>query len=186
MINFWKKHGFEIVTIASVIFIIVVALYQWLFGKNRSGTYSSHYFYTKNIPSVNSSGKQSSSPFYIPKESKGEVKCRQVLESYFNKPFDKIRPDFLKNPVTGGDYNLELDCYNDELKLALEYNGIQHYKYIPYFHRNKEAFLNQKYRDEMKRVKCKENGVILIEVPYTVKENEIESYVHSELKSLGF
>ena len=53
-------------------------------------------------------------------------------------------------PVTGGNFNLELDCFNKELRIGLEYNGVQHYKYVPYFHKNKEAFLNQKYRDDMK------------------------------------
>lgn len=119
-----------------------------------------------------------------PTVSKGELECRRVIESIFQKSFPKCRPDFLRNNVTSDDYsniNLEIDCYNHELKIGVEYNGIQHYKYIPFFHKNKEAFYNQKYRDEMKRTKCQQNGIFLIEVPYTVKVEDIEKYIRNEL-----
>ena len=72
------------------------------------------------------------------------------------------------------------------MKLAFEYQGQQHYKYIPYFHKNKEAFQNQKYRDYMKRNMCKDNGITLIEVPYDVKHHEIENYIGKELVKFGF
>jgi len=131
-------------------------------------------------------GIQGDVPRGIPKESKGESECRYVLEKIFRKPFKSSRPDFLRNPVTGGRFNLELDCYNPELNLALEYNGIQHYKFIPYFHRNHEHFINQKYRDDLKRRLCKDNGITLIEVPYTVKLHDIASFLQKECKLNGF
>jgi hypothetical protein len=118
-------------------------------------------------------------------ESKGESECRRVLQKIFNKPFNSVRPDFLRNPVTGNNHNLELDCYDPELKLAVEYNGEQHYKYIPYFHKNKEAFHNQKYRDLIKRQMCRDNGVHLIEVPNTVKVGQIEQYLLNKLRNIG-
>ena len=121
-----------------------------------------------------------------PKDSKGELECRRVLQKIFRKPFDKARPDFLRNPVTGGNFNLELDCYNPELKLACEYSGQQHYKYLPFFHRNKDAFLNQKYRDELKLRMCKDNGITLIEVPYVVKIENIEGFLKKELRKNGY
>jgi hypothetical protein len=120
----------------------------------------------------------------IPRESKGEKKCRIFLEEFFGKPFPKVRPDFLSNPVTGGEYNLELDCYNKELKLCVEYNGRQHYEYTPFFHKNKEAFYNQKYRDEMKRMKCRSLDINMIEVPYYIKD--IDTYLTEELSKLGY
>ena len=119
-----------------------------------------------------------------PQESKGELECRRVMEKIFNKPFPKCRPDFLRNSVTSDEYssnNLEIDCYNHQLKIGVEYNGIQHYKYIPFFHKNKEAFYNQKYRDEMKRVKCQQNNIFLIEVPYYIQNNQIEDYIKTKL-----
>jgi len=171
--KYWNENGFEILFILSVVFILFLAVFR--IGKK--GTYSNVY-YLDEEKRVNKNKK--------PSESKGEVRCREILQSLLNKPFPKKRPDFLRNPVTDNNFNLELDCYNPELKLALEYNGVQHYKFTPYFHKNKEAFLNQKYRDEMKRVKCRENGIALIEVPYTVKHNDLENFVRKELVRLEF
>ena len=109
-------------------------------------------------------------------ESKGETACRQICQKLFGIPFTKIRPDWLRNNVTG--YNLELDIYNDNLKLAVEYNGKQHYEYVPHFHRQgKEQFRNQQYRDEIKRMLCRENGIRLIEIPHTIKLEDLESFI---------
>jgi len=121
-------------------------------------------------------------------DSKGETECRRVMEEIFNTSFNKSRPDFLNNSVTSTETrsnNLELDCFNEDLRIAVEYNGAQHYKYIPYFHRNKEAFLNQKYRDEMKRSLCEKHNILLIEVPYTVSVQNIESYLLEQLRMYG-
>jgi hypothetical protein len=177
---YWNEYGFEILFCLCLIFLIIGGLFQL----GKKGTYSKYYFNPFDGKSTYTEKPQSQAP--QKKDSTGETICRNYLEKRFNKSFQKARPNFLRNPVTGGDYNLELDCFNPELRLALEYNGAQHYKYIPYFHKNKEAFLNQKYRDEMKRVKCKENGIQLIEVPYTVKPHELEDYVYKELLRFGF
>ena len=120
---------------------------------------------------------------FMPMVSNGEMKCKLYLEKIFNKPFEKIRPDILKNSVTGK--NLELDLYNDELKLAIEYNGEQHYKFFPKIHKNYEHFQTQKYRDEMKKMLCQRKGITLIEVPYTEKNN-IENYLFQQLNIKGF
>jgi hypothetical protein len=168
--KFWSKYGFEIALLLSVFIIIIMAIFR--IGKK--GTWASNFIYKQNFSSSTRKPLQ---------ESKGELECRKVLQEIFNKPFPKYRPDFLRNPVTSdsSSYNLELDCYNPELKLAVEYNGIQHYKYIPYFHKTKDAFQNQKYRDYMKRDMCEKNGITLIEVPYTVKVPEIRSYLINKL-----
>ena len=181
--DMWERRGFEIVFWGSIIVIIVCILLR--IGKQ--GTYDRDMW---SYPSMYTSRTQgiTERPREKPKDSRGETACRKYLEMRFNKPFDKIRPDFLRNPVTSGgkngDYNLELDCFNPELKLALEYNGIQHYKYVPYFHRSKETFHNQKYRDEIKKYKCRENGIDLIEVPYDVKDTD--TFIETELRKLGY
>jgi hypothetical protein len=177
----WEEKGFEILFGLCIAFIIIYGLYR-LITKKR-GTYSKSYYYNK--PNSNHESVYESPKKQIVKESKGEVECRRVLNKIFNKPFFKARPDFLNNPVTGGQFNLELDCYEPSLNLAVEYNGIQHYQYNKFFHRNKEHFLNQKYRDDMKRRICKDRGIILIEVPYTVKIADIENYLVNKLKIFG-
>lgn len=113
-------------------------------------------------------------------ESKGELECRRAVENITGKRFPKSRPGFMLNHISG--HNLELDCYNDELKTAIEYNGEQHYKYIPYFHTSKDAFYNLKYRDDIKKRLCEQNNITLITVPHTVKYDNIENYIRQRLK----
>jgi hypothetical protein len=178
----WNKKGFEILVIITVIIIIAGAILR--IGKK--GTYQTLNDYKDKLLTRKGSNNFPVKAKREPIVSKSEGLCRRVLEKYFNKPFNKARPDFLRNPVTGGNFNLEIDCYNPELKLGLEYSGAQHYKYVPFFHSSKEAFLNQKYRDELKRRMCIDNGVKLIEVPYTVKYEQVENYVINELKKNGY
>ena len=117
-------------------------------------------------------------------ESKGEIECKRVAEKIFNRPFKKIRPDFLKSELTGK--NLELDVYNEDLKLAIEYNGQQHYQYSKFFHKNGEIdFQKQLQRDKFKEQKCKEHGIRLISVPYLVKQDEIEGYIRVKARELN-
>jgi hypothetical protein len=172
-IDFLKDYSFELILGVCIILIILFSIYRRYQGEK--GSWSTNYFYDANFD-------KSSNKNRVRSDSKGEIECRRVLEQIFNKPFNKARPDFLNNPVTGGHFNLELDCYNEELKIAVEYNGAQHYKYVPYFHKNNEAFLNQKYRDDMKRRICKDQNIILIEVPHTVKVENIERFIKDELK----
>ena len=54
-----------------------------------------------------------------------ENTTRQCLERLFSKPFPKVRPSFLKDPANGQRWPLELDTYCAELKLAVEFHGIQ-------------------------------------------------------------
>jgi hypothetical protein len=112
--------------------------------------------------------------------SAGEEKCRQVLSRiYPHYKFETYRPNFLKNPETGR--NLELDLYNDRLKLAVEFNGRQHYQHTPFF-QTKDEFKEQKRRDELKKKLCKKNGITLIFVPYDVN---IETYLVAKLVKKG-
>jgi hypothetical protein len=118
------------------------------------------------------------------KESKGEAHARKIASEIFQKPFEKLRPDFLRNNVTGK--NLEMDLFNEDLNLAIEVQGAQHYRYIPFFHKNYEAFLNQKYRDEMKKGLLDKANINLIEIPYTVKLKDYETYIRLEARKLGY
>lgn len=111
--------------------------------------------------------------------SKGEGICKQYLESVFKQPFTKERPDFLFYLPTGR--NLELDMYNPKLNIACEYNGQQHYKFTKAFHHTIKDFKDQYKRDQFKIKRCKELKINLILVPYTVKHENIPSYLASQL-----
>jgi hypothetical protein len=114
---------------------------------------------------------------------KREELCRKILEQYFNRPFNRVYPDFLINDKTGR--RMQLDCYNKELKLALEHHGIQHYRFPNSYHHSQKEFEDLQYRDKLKKELCEKEGIRLIVVPYNVPEKELESYIISELHKLG-
>jgi len=108
------------------------------------------------------------------KISVSEEKCRFALEFLTGKLFPKI------NHMFG---LLELDGYCEKLKLAFEYQGMQHYEFIPFWHKTPEDFENQKKRDEQKRKECHKANIVLIEVPYTInKNNDTEDFLIEMLK----
>jgi hypothetical protein len=176
--SFWKQNSLYIMIGGLIFILFMLWVAKKLFDKYfKPNAFSEHYFNKATYASKRKGYGQG-------RESKGESFAREIAPKIFGKPFDKIRPDFLKNNVTG--HNLELDLYSPELKLGIEISGKQHYVYTPFFHKNEEAFTNQKYRDEIKRMLCKQNGIKLIEVPYNVKNEDMETFIRIEGRKLGF
>jgi len=99
--------------------------------------------------------------------------CRKFFETIFSSKFRKIRPQWLM-----GDHGvpLELDGYCSDLKLAFEYQGRQHYEYIPLYHKYR-SLSELKKMDSRKRKICKERKITLIEIPYTVKYEVMGDYI---------
>lgn len=125
------------------------------------------------------------------KKNKHEERCREIFENIYRAPFKSIRPDWLRNPVKGG-RNLELDGYNETIPtplgrgLAFEYDGHQHSKYIPHFHRNGvDDFKYQVKKDTYKDLKCKERGVLLVRIPHFVDYNDLDRYIGEKLRKLN-
>lgn len=87
----------------------------------------------------------------------GQERTRIIFQTQFNKPFPSIRPDWLKNPSTGR--NLELDGYCEELKLAFEYQGRQHNSEDTEFGSD---YTNQVERDQYKVQACLEHEITLV------------------------
>lgn len=108
-------------------------------------------------------------------ESRGEAITRETLEDIYGVPFISCRPDFMLNTETGE--TMELDCYNDELKLAAEYNGVQHYEWPNYTKQSKKHFIRQVRRDQLKKDICDQYGIYLISIPYNVELERIPEFV---------
>ena len=114
----------------------------------------------------------------------GEKICREIFTKLFNTPFKKAHPKWLKNPLTGR--LMELDGYNQELNLAFEYNGLQHYILVEKSYFNKNTFKSQKERDKMKKDLCRRNGVNLVVIPYYIKHAEKLDFILKECNKLGY
>ena len=109
---------------------------------------------------------------------KSEIETRIIAEKITGKPFPKKRGLFSNK-------KFEIDCYCDELKIGIEQQGAQHYRYVPHFHRNGLIDLEkQQERDRIKRNDCEQLGIRLIEVHYSLKGVEKENYIRTELSRI--
>jgi hypothetical protein len=111
----------------------------------------------------------------------GERFCRVMFERIFDAPFAKARPKWLLNERGK---RMELDGFNKQLSLAFEFQGPQHYSDIAHFHQ--KGSLERRARDDAaKRVLCKAHEVALIEVPHTIKYEDVQEFIYDQCNSLG-
>ena len=104
--------------------------------------------------------------------------CKEAIEDIFGVPFYRACPTWLT-------HNLEIEIYNEELKIAVECYGKQHYKYTPLFHRCERNFHEQVRNDKLKADLCDQHGVSLIVVPPDCKSYLIEEFIRNRLHELG-
>jgi hypothetical protein len=101
-----------------------------------------------------------------PSRSKIQYKTKQFLKEYWSNHIV-----FEEFPVAGT--KLSLDFYNANKRVAVEVQGKQHTKYVPFFHgKNKINYINQLKRDQDKLKFCELNDIQLIEIYEEDKLNE--------------
>lgn len=110
---------------------------------------------------------------------KNEEECRRIFQDIFQKPFDKRRPEWLRMNDNGR--LLELDGYEEELGVAFEYDGEQHFKAIPRFG-GEISYERTKKRDAIKDILCRERGVFLIRIPFYIKDKR--AYIIEKIEGL--
>ena len=103
-----------------------------------------------------------------------EEKCRYILEQITGLDFPSNRI------VLGGGF--EIDLYNADLKVGIEYNGIQHYKFVKGWHKTLDGFYKSQKRDKIKSDRCKELGIDLHVVSY--KESKSDENLVYVLKNI--
>jgi hypothetical protein len=107
---------------------------------------------------------------------------RTWFEDRFGVPFNSVRPDWLVNIETGR--NLELDGYNEELALAFEVQGRQHYEYVPHFHKNGVTDLQKQLKhDKQKLLACEKRGIRLVIVPPLSGEDAIHAFLDRQFRT---
>lgn len=108
---------------------------------------------------------------------KNEEECRKIFENITNKKFPKKRPKWLINPKTNN--NLELDGYCEELKIAFEYDGEQHFNPVNWLG-GKDKMIKTNKNDKIKNKICEKYGILLIRIPYFIENRE--KYIKNILK----
>lgn len=130
-----------------------------------------------------------------------EERCRVVLDRLLDIQLTKQNPKFLRYKF---DKSLELDGYNEQAKIAFEYNGIQHYEIMYYDHPKIHTDLNydndgdkseikdpslrlnyQKEKDSFKEMKCKNLGIKLLIIPYWEIKNKKDIQIIDYLINLA-
>jgi len=76
---------------------------------------------------------------------KTEPLIRKILEIHFKAQSTKIKPDWLKNPATGR--NFEIDIWFDNFPFAAEIHGNQHFEVSHYFKKTEASLIKQMERD---------------------------------------
>jgi very-short-patch-repair endonuclease len=95
-------------------------------------------------------------------------KARSILYDLF--PTSQILEEVPINARPGR--TQYLDFYINQIKLAVEVHGQQHFKFNTMFHASAQDFLNQKRNDADKKNWCELNNITYIELAYNEKETE--------------
>ena len=104
--------------------------------------------------------------------------CRALLERMTGVGFPKQRPKWLRNERGK---QMELDGYSTSLGVAFEYHGKHHYQQSSFFHRQSDAFEQRRRDDEEKRRLCQVNGIVLFEVPHSIRHDQLQVHLASLL-----
>lgn len=119
--------------------------------------------------------------------SKGEKLVEKVLEQAFQLKKDH---DFISQETFEGlrdKKKLRFDFYLPQYKLAIEYDGKQHYQPVDFAGKGKQWARNHyesgKHRDHLKDQYCKEHQIALVRIPYKYNtppevEKVLSQYIH--------
>ncbi len=114
--------------------------------------------------------------------SKSELLFKDAVEKELGIPFRKHYPPWLLN-MTG--YGMELDMYNEEHALAIEYDGPHHYVFPNQYHKSVAEFEALRARDALKDRLCAAKEVRLIRVRASHLTAELES-LRAQLSDIGW
>ncbi len=111
-----------------------------------------------------------------------EETCRATFQQILKKPFPKSRPEWLRS---SSGTKLELDGYSENLKIAFEYNGFQHYE-KSYFVTDPGHEQRRKDYDDLKISVCAQRGICLIVIHYKTDLLKLPKIIRETLISQGF
>ena len=136
-----------------------------------------------NLRTVNGSCPLCSIEF---RESEGEATIRRWLQKHGILDFEQEYQLPNEDPTLPLQY-LSADFYllHGREYIIIEYHGEQHYKDIPHFYEGRvRNFAVQQHRDRYLRQYCHDNGIRLIEIPYS-EFNRIDEILTDELLNIN-
>ncbi len=113
-------------------------------------------------------------------QSISEKIFRIIMEKVFNTTFSSCRPDWLRNKYGN---RLQIDGYNENLKIGFEYQGKQHFKFSPHFCRNIETFKRGKQNDLTKKQILSSRNIFMFYPTYQLKKENYLEFIFSKIKN---
>lgn len=110
---------------------------------------------------------------------KTEIKLTKILEQFYGKSniITSYHPIWA---ISDKGVLFEYDIYIKSINILIEYNGIEHYKFVKFFHNNRRKFEKRKKFDARKTRLAKENGFQLIVFKYD--EPMFEDYIINKIE----
>lgn len=184
--QYWALTFLHIETLFIIGIIFLIIYFTW-FAKLEDVDFEKwKNQFLGNVEDITTGYNLKKKPKKAPRINKHEERCREIFEEIFDTRFKSVRPDWLQNPVTKK--NLELDGFAPNIStkigkgLAFEYDGAQHSVYNKHFHRSgPDEFIYQVKKDSWKDMKCKEKGILLIRIPHFVAFQDLERYIKQKL-----
>lgn len=192
--QWWVTNFLHIETLFVLGMIIAVIYYSFKGKKSGGQKYDftglggieiPHFGPTRKTKAVKTTSGRGRQRF-----NKHEERCREIFEKIFGVSFPSVRPKWLENPITGK--NLEIDGWNDTIPtpvghgLGFEYDGGQHGRYTPRFHKNVGDFQYQRAKDSWKDARFKQEKKVLIRIPDFVHYTDLERFICTKLRREGF
>jgi hypothetical protein len=111
--------------------------------------------------------------------TKSEEITRTYFEEIFDSKFKKVRPKWLRN---SRGRQMELDGYSSDLKIAFEYQGIQHFKEFGLYNTNLEQRIID---DERKLQLCQEHGISLFYLTFKDSYEDFPDLIKGQAKAFN-
>lgn len=114
-------------------------------------------------------------------QGRGCPKCQRTYgEQLIANWLDLHCIDYVEQyPLQINDILLKLDFYIPKYNIIIEYNGEQHYKYVPYFHKGGMTdYDKQVSRDNLLKEYCINNKILLLQIKYNLKNEEIKDLLN--------
>ena len=100
---------------------------------------------------------------YLRKDSYGEIQVKNILEELGVK---YKQEKLITVPIWGKDHLIRADFYLPKQNCIIEFNGKQHYEYMPEYHKSEGSFKYQQERDKALELHCLKNNINLLVFRY--------------------
>lgn len=100
---------------------------------------------------------------YLRKDSYVETKIKDILNN-LNVKYKQEK--LITVPIWGKDHLIRADFYLPKQNCIIEFNGKQHYEYMPKYHKSEGSFKYQQERDAELEKYCLKNNINLMVFRY--------------------